>query len=123
MKIVSRLVLVAPLLGLIAGVGVGRAQFSGPVVPQTASNENPDFERGGNMEPSIARDMQQRQLKKLREQHQREVVSDTDRMVALASAMKDEVDKGNKTLNADVMKDVDEISKLAKRVSERIKTQ
>jgi hypothetical protein len=123
MNIAAKLVLVAPLLGLMAGVAAGRAQFTGPAVPQTAANENPDFERGGIVEPSIARDMQQRQLKKLREQHQREVISDTERMVALASAMKDEVDKGNKTLNADVMKDAEEIGRLAKRVSERIKTQ
>jgi hypothetical protein len=33
------------------------------------------------------------------------------------------VDKGTKTLNADVLKEADEISKLAKRVSDRIKTQ
>ena len=75
------------------------------------------------MEPYMTRDMQQRQLKKLREIHQREVITDTDRMVTLAAAMKDEVDKGNKTLNADVLKEADEISKLAKRVSDRIKTQ
>jgi len=67
--------------------------------------------------------MQERQLKKLREQHQREMVTDTDRMIQLATAMKDEVDKGNKTLSADVLKDADEISKLAKRVSDRIKSQ
>jgi hypothetical protein len=125
MRILLRLVLVLPLLALTAGLGVGRAQFIG-AVPQTAATGNPEVDRGSSgigMEPSIARDMQQRQLKKLRELHQREMVTDTDRMIQLATAMKDEVDKGNKTLNADVLKDADEISKLAKRVSDRIKTQ
>jgi len=40
----------------------------------------------------------------------------------LATDLKAQVDKGNKP-TPDVLKDVDEIGKLAKRVSERIKTQ
>jgi hypothetical protein len=120
MRILARLSLALPLLVLVPGVG--RAQFNGSNLPQASTSANPEMDRGG-MEPMMTRDMQQRQLKKLREMHQREVITDTDRMVALATAMKDEVDKGNKTLNADVMKDADELNKLAKRVSERIKTQ
>jgi hypothetical protein len=123
MRILARLVLMVPLLGLMAGVGVGRAQFNTPAVPQPASAGGRDIDERGGMDPFVTRDMQQHQLKKLREQHQKEMVTDTDRMIQLATAMKDEVDKGNKTLNVDVMKDADEISKLAKRVSDRIKTQ
>jgi hypothetical protein len=43
-------------------------------------------------------------------------------MLALAAALKEEADKGAKP-TPDSLKDVDEIAKLAKRVSERIKTQ
>lgn len=123
MRILPRLVLVVLSMGLMACLGVGRAQFNTPVVPQAASTGPPDIDGRGGIDPYINREMQERQLKKLREQHQREMVTDTDRMIQLATAMKDEVDKGNKTLNADVLKDADEIGKLARRVSDRIKSQ
>jgi hypothetical protein len=110
------------LMALVAGLGMVRAQFS-PVVPQASSSGPVDLDRGSDDEPYVNRELQLRQLKRLRELHQHEVLSDTARMEQLAAAMKEEVDKGNKTLNADVMKDADEINKLAKRVSERIKTQ
>jgi hypothetical protein len=66
--------------------------------------------------------MQAKQLKRLREEHQKEVFSDTNRLVQLATSLKAEVDKGN-VAALDVIKNADEIGKLAKRVSERIKTQ
>jgi hypothetical protein len=61
-------------------------------------------------------------MKRLREEHQKEVFTDTNRLVQLATELKAEVDKGAKP-TPDVLKNVDEIGKLAKRVSERIKTQ
>jgi hypothetical protein len=61
-------------------------------------------------------------MKRLREEHQKEVFSDTKRLVQLATTLKQQVDKGNMAA-LDVIKDADEIGKLAKRVSERIKTQ
>jgi hypothetical protein len=115
----TSLKLIVPLAILMMG-GLCRAQ-SLAHLPEAAPSASNDDRSG--MDGYITRDMQQHQLKKLRELHQKEVLSDTDRMVTLATAMKDEVDKGNKTLNADVMKDADEISKLAKRVSDRIKSQ
>ena len=123
MRILTRFVFLVALVGLMGGLGVGRAQFNTPVVPQAASTGPPDIDGRGGIDPYLTREMQERQLKRLREQHQREMVTDTDRMIQLATAMKDEVDKGNKTLNADVLKDADEIGKLAKRVSDRIKSQ
>jgi hypothetical protein len=114
--------LVVVLMALVAGLGMVRAQFS-PVVPQAASSGPIDLDRNNDIEPYVNRELQQRQLKRLRELHQQEMLTDTARMEQLAAAMKEEVDKGNKTLNADVMKDAEEINKLAKRVSERIKTQ
>jgi hypothetical protein len=66
--------------------------------------------------------MQARQLKRLREEHQKQVFNDTAKLLQLATDLKAEVDKRNKP-SPDVIKDVDEIGKLAKRVSDRIKTQ
>jgi uncharacterized protein (DUF2384 family) len=75
-------------------------------------------------EPYATREIQERQMKRLREEHQHQLIDDTARLVQLATALKAEVDKGNQpALPTDVLKQADEISKLAKRVSERIKTQ
>ncbi len=70
----------------------------------------------------MAREMLAKQMRRLREEHQKQVFSDTERLVQLATALKSEVDKGDKP-DSDVLKEVDEIGKLAKRVSDRIKTQ
>jgi hypothetical protein len=76
-------------------------------------------------EPYANREIQERQLKRLRLEHQHELMDDTARLLSLATALKAEVDKGTQptTLPTDALKQADEISKLAKRVSERIKTQ
>jgi hypothetical protein len=79
--------------------------------------------RGPDEPPFVAREMQERQLKRLREEHQKQVFNDTDRLVQLATALKAEVEKRDKAVTPDAVKDVDEIGKLAKRVSERIKMQ
>jgi hypothetical protein len=95
-------------------------QFNNPnnatTVDQLDRTHMPD------QEPYVAREMQMHQLKRLREEHQKQVFSDTARLVELATTLKAEVDKGAKPVS-DVIKDVDEIGKLAKRVSDRIKTQ
>lgn len=117
--------MVALIGGLAAAVGLGVAvaQFTGPGNPDiNVQIRQADPSRAVDDEPYVAREMQARQLKRLREEHQKEVMSDTARLVQLATDLKAEVDKGSKP-TPDVMRDVDEITKLAKRVSDRIKTQ
>jgi hypothetical protein len=106
-----------------ASQGTGVPQFNNniPASPQTQI-EQLDRSHVGDEQPYVAREMQERQLKRLREEHQKQVFSDTARLVQLATALKEEVDKGDKA-TPDVLKNVDEIGKLAKRVSDRIKTQ
>jgi hypothetical protein len=121
----SRAVRVGLVGGLVvaAGLGLAMAQFNqsnNPVGNQIEPLDRPRM--GDQQEPYVAHEMQARQLKRLREEHQKEVFSDTNRLVQLATELKAEVDKGSKP-TPDVLKDVDEIGKLAKRVSERIKTQ
>jgi hypothetical protein len=99
-----------------ASLGIAVAQFNTPQVPL-------DRGRGPDEPPFVAREMQERQLKRLREEHQKQVFNDTDRLVQLATALKAEVEKRDKAVTPDAVKDVDEIGKLAKRVSERIKMQ
>jgi hypothetical protein len=106
-----------------AGLGLAVAQFNqsnNPVGNQIEPLDRPRM--GDQQEPYVAHEMQARQLKRLREEHQKEVFTDTNRLVQLATDLKAQVDKGNKP-TPDVLKDVDEIGKLAKRVSDRIKTQ
>ena len=119
------MVLVALVGGLAAAAGLGRsaAQFNGPVSPDVNSQmRQPSPSHSGDEEPYVTREMQARQLKRLREEHQKQVFNDTAKLLQLATNLKAEVDKGSKP-SSDVIKDVDEIGKLAKRVSDRIKTQ
>ena len=111
-------------LAVAAGLGLAMAQFSAPTNPIGGNQVEPlDRPRmGEQQEPYVAHEMQARQLKRLREEHQKEVFTDTNRLVQLATELKAQVDKGSKP-TPDVLKDVDEIGKLAKRVSDRIKTQ
>ena len=70
----------------------------------------------------MAQELIARQLKRQREEHQKQVYSDTTRLLQLATDLKAQVDHNEKPTPG-ALKDVDEIGKLAKRVSERIKTQ
>jgi hypothetical protein len=122
---IGRVVLVALVGGLAVAAGLGRsaAQFNGPVSPDANSQmRQPSPSRSTDDEPYVTREMQARQLKRLREEHQKQVFNDTAKLLQLATNLKAEVDKGSKP-SPDVMRDVDEIGKLAKRVSDRIKTQ
>jgi hypothetical protein len=109
---------------LAASLGLAAPQVNSrvPTADTTLPADNLDRGRFGEQEPYVAREMLAKQMKRLREEHQKQVFSDTERLVQLATALKSEVDKGDKPAS-DVMKEVDEIGKLAKRVSERIKTQ
>jgi hypothetical protein len=73
-------------------------------------------------EPFGTRELQERQIRKLREEHQKQVFSDTATLLRLANELKAEVEKSD-TPTPDALRDVEEIGKIAKRVSERIKTQ
>jgi hypothetical protein len=108
-----------------ASLSLAAGQFNVPVNPAATDGQMQqlDHSRVPDEQPYVAREMQARQLKKLREEHQKEVFSDTDRLIQLATALKAKVDKRDKAVTSDVIKDVDEIGKLAKRVSDRIKTQ
>jgi len=55
-------------------------------------------------------------------QRQQQLVKDTDKLLALATELKSDVDKTNKdVLSIDVIKKADEIEKLAKSVKDRMK--
>jgi hypothetical protein len=118
---VALVLFVVAFVAIAARLGFAAPQFGTPApatlpVDELSHSHMPD-------DPSyIPHELQVRQLKRLREEHQKQVISDAARLVQLATALKQQVQKGDK-VTIDAIKDVDEIGKLAKRVSDRIKTQ
>jgi hypothetical protein len=113
------------IVTLVIGLGVAAtwAQFNGGSTPLNPPRTGEmDRMHMPDEEPYASREIQARQMKRLREEHQKEVFTDTNRLVQLATTLKQQVDKGN-VATLDVIKDADEIGKLAKKVSDRIKTQ
>lgn len=125
-----RMVLVTLFGGLVVAASLGMTLMQSGISSPPAGELPGQLgrERSLDEEPYVAREIQQRQMRRLREEHQKEIFNDTARLLQLATALKTEVDKGNgkaetDALTADVIKQADEIGKLAKKVSERIKTQ
>lgn len=74
----------------------------------------------GMSQPDIMRRMEQQRMRIT--ERQKRLVADTDRLVALSTALKEQVDEANKDiLSLDMIKKADEIEKLAHNVKERIK--
>jgi hypothetical protein len=75
----------------------------------------------GIAEP-IPSEMQEQQARARSSERQLRLVADTDKLLALATELKQEVSKTNKdVLSVDVVKKADEIEKLAHSVKERMK--
>jgi hypothetical protein len=111
------------LLLFAASRELAAGQLTPITTPQTLSPGDPlDHAHVPDDQPYVPRELQARQLKRLREEHQKQVFSEAARLVQLATALKLQVQKGDK-VSVDAIKDVDEIGKLAKRLSEHIKTQ
>jgi hypothetical protein len=70
----------------------------------------------------LARQRQEKMAMTRNIQRQQELVRDTDRLLALAKDLKEQVDKSSKnTLSIDVVKRAAEIEKLAKNVKDRMR--
>jgi hypothetical protein len=88
-----------------------------PGMPQAGHN-NPADPDSGPLDPH--REEQQAALRNT--DRQKRLVADTDKLLALATDLKAQVDKSTKdTLSVDVIKKADEIEKLAHSVKERMK--
>jgi hypothetical protein len=88
-----------------------------PGMPPKPGTETPD-DPMGPMEAHRA----EQQAKLQNNDRQKRLVADTDKLLALATDLKAQVDKSTKdTLSVDVIKKADEIEKLAHSVKERMK--
>lgn len=75
----------------------------------------------GPVEP-LPPQIQEQQARSQNNERQKRLVADTDKLLALATQLKQEVDKTNKdVMSVDVIKKADEIEKLARSVKERMK--
>lgn len=121
-----RFVVVAAVSTLPIAVSHGAPPTQYPVAGAPAVEISPTLpmgrERPEDEIPFGNREIQARQMRRLREEHQKQVFADTARLLQLATTLKEEADKGTKP-SPGTLKDVDEIAKLAKRLSDRIKNQ
>jgi type VI protein secretion system component VasF len=100
-----------------------------PAQQQTTQNPPPAMSRPGlpggppsSDEDPITRKMQSQLAVTRNNQRQQQLVSDTAKLLELATQLKDEVDKSNKnTLSLSVVKKAEEIEKLAKAVKEKMR--
>ena len=84
-------------------------------------SQDPQFGRERQKDPTEEK-MERDREKALNKQRQTNLQKDTDRLVQLATELKQYVDKTNEhTLSLEVIKKADEIEKLAKSVKDKMK--
>jgi hypothetical protein len=109
---------------LVAGQwsgGESMRQLTQQPSPQTAPGF-PGIGRTPNEEGTISPEMARKQALTQNSERQKKLVADTDKLLALATELKQEVDKTNKdVMSVEVIKKAEEIEKLAKSVKERMK--
>ena len=99
-------------------VTAGSVKISGGQMP--APSLNWADQMPGTSQPDLMRHLEQRKM--LIRDRQKHLEADTERLLALTTALKEQVDESNKDiLSVDMIKKADEIEKLAHSVKERIK--
>ena len=103
-----------------AGVS-GRTQWSSKS-PQVAQPPNLSNPAGKDPTDTAVNEIQHKQQKLREDERQKRLVSDSEKLLALATQLHDEVGKTDKNiLSMDVIRRADEIEKLAHSVKERMK--
>jgi type IV secretory pathway VirB4 component len=123
-KFKHRILWVVPALALIACPQTSvHAQFTQQPQPGVGQGiPDASGHRPGDDNDPVNREMLEKLEKKRNEARQEEIVKDTNKLLALATELKADVDKTNKdTLSLDVIKKADEIEKLARTVKDRMK--
>lgn len=87
----------------------------------TSSNPFPSF-GGSSNDDAVTNKLAEQQARTRNSDRQKKIKTDTDRLLALATDLKEQVDKTDKNiLSIDVIKKAEEIEKLARSVKERMK--
>ncbi len=113
------LVMVVCLLSL-GSRGAAQAADSSQVPDASASGS----QRSKDIESPWALEQRRELVKKQNEQRQQEIKKDTDKLLELATELKQYVDKTNEDIiSLDVIKKAEQIEKLAKSVKDKMKGQ
>jgi nitric oxide reductase activation protein len=101
---------------------ISAAQLQQPQVPTTQQPGPPGFGEPPNPSDPMERQRQEKMEKARNSDRQKQLEKDTDKLLALAKELKEEVGKSNAdTLSVDVVKKAAEIEKLAKSVKDRMR--
>ncbi len=117
------------VVGLVLLAGIPGSVSGGQIQPATGqSNRVPGIQqpKTGALDPDepdpMAPHREQKQAEMRNVDRQKRLVADTDKLLELATDLKEQVGKSTKdTLSVDVIKKADEIEKLAHSVKERMK--
>lgn len=122
MKLLRMAVVTIALLAGVSGT-YSRGQVTQPFPPSQPVPGRPGVDVPP-IGPSLSPEMQAQQARSRNSDRQKKLVEDTDKLLVLATQLKQDVDKTNKdVLSVDVIKKADEIEKLAHSVKERMKGQ
>lgn len=92
------------------------------VVPQSTDVQDPQFGQRRNQEDPVEVRMERERQKAMNKERFENLKKDTDKLLKLATELKENVDKSTKdTLSLEVIRKTNEIEKLAKQVREKMK--
>ncbi len=115
----------AGLLGLLAGVGAGQLQPPG----FGQGGQTPGAQQGGrgSQDPfgdnsPTRKNMEEKQVQARNDDRQKRLIADSDKLLALATELHDEVQKTDKNiLSVEVVKKATEMEKLSRDLKERMR--
>lgn len=85
---------------------------------------DPQFEQHRNEAGDTLQKLEKERAKRLNKQRQEKIKRDTDKLLALATELKDYVDKSNENiLSVSVIRKAEEIEKLARQVRDKMKAE
>ncbi len=120
-----RQVFLLSILLLIAcgsGISQNREPVPRPVGGDNSGSTDPQFRQRRNEADPAEKQMEREHKKQLNKERQAAIKRDTDKLLALATELKDSVDKSNEhVLSLDVVRKAEEIEKLARHVKEKMK--
>ncbi len=112
-----------PTVLLAAVVSLGTSLSSGVQLPTQPPQPGARHPISGPEEDNVWEQQQQKEMaKQANIQRQQEIKKDAEKLLELATELKQSVDKSNEnTLSVDVVKKAEQIEKLAKNVKEKMK--
>ncbi|HWR13999.1 MAG TPA: hypothetical protein VN577_04170 [Terriglobales bacterium] len=120
-----RAIYLAIFLLFVSSTFIPASQRSQPKAAHVASvrSPGPQFGRDRNQQQDDEIKQIREQMKNLNKDRQKKLKEDTDKLLELATQLKEYVDKTNEDiLSLDVIKKAEEIEKLAKSVKDKMKT-